>query len=218
MNQTDGYLGTVVPMSGRDRAAARQMALAWEAPAFHVTMDIGMKEAMARKAALGCTLTDIVIATTSRALREHPALNAHFVDDSIVRFDQINIGLAVATPVGLTVPVISGADRLDVPGLRDARRDVVERAGARRLKMDDLTGGTFTISNLGMMGIEQFDAILNPPQVAILAVGSLREELRAEHPAEWRPYTKFTLTCDHRALDGATAARFMGSLRDALQD
>ena len=132
-------------------------------------------------------------------------------------YDVVNLGLAVATDAGLMVPVVQGADRLELTELAHARRDVTARAREGRLQMADVTGGTFTVSNLGMMGIDRFDAILNVPQVAILAVGSTshRQVWNGGEPA-WCPMAELTLTCDHRAVDGATGAGFLTAVRDHL--
>ena len=133
-------------------------------------------------------------------------------------YQDVNIGIAVASPAGLVVPVIHGAQRLGIADLAEARRGLVDRARNGKLAMADVTGGTFTISNLGMMGIDRFDAILNVPQVAILAVGSTRQRQvwRDGDPA-WRPIADMTLTCDHRAVDGATGAAFLAALHSALE-
>jgi pyruvate dehydrogenase E2 component (dihydrolipoamide acetyltransferase) len=116
------------------------------------------------------------------------------------------------------VPVIHGADALSLAGIAQRRKDVVERARAGALTREDMTGGTFTISNLGMMGIRRFDAILNVPQAAILAVGSTEQRLRlVDGEQKWLPIAEFTLTCDHRAIDGALGASFISKFKDILE-
>jgi len=205
------------PLKGLARTAARRMVQAWEAPVFHLTVEVDMTSALAAKGG-GVTVTDLLVRACAVALKAHPAVNAHYGDEAITRFDDVNIGIAVATDAGLMVPVVHGADRLDVAGLASARRDVVERAGSGALKMPDVTGGTFTVSNLGMLGIDEFDAILNVPQVAILAVGATKDvPTLVDGETVWRPKARFTLTCDHRALDGATGARFLATLRQELE-
>ena len=210
--------GTATPLKGIRRTAARRMVAAWEAPVFHLTIAVDMTAALTVKERVpGATVTDALLASCARALSEHPALNAHYADEVVTTYDVVNLGLAVATDAGLMVPVVQGADRLELTELAHARRDVTARAREGRLQMADVTGGTFTVSNLGMMGIDRFDAILNVPQVAILAVGSTshRQVWNGGEPA-WCPMADLTLTCDHRAVDGATGAGFLTAVRDHL--
>lgn len=209
---------STTPLKGIRRTAARRMVAAWEAPVFHLTVDVDMTSALSvKERAPGATVTDALLAACARALHEHPALNAHYADEVVTTYDVVNLGLAVATEAGLMVPVVQGADRLALAELGEARRDVTARAREGRLQMADVTGGTFTVSNLGMMGIDRFDAILNVPQVAILAVGSTshRHVWNGGDPA-WSPIAELTLTCDHRAVDGATGAGFLTAVRDHL--
>lgn len=212
------------PLKGIRRTAARRMVSAWEAPVFHLSTDVDMGAALTVKSAFpGATVTDRILAACARALAEHPAINAHYGDEAVTAFGQVNLGLAVDTPAGLMVPVIKDAAGLDIPGLAAARKDLAQRAREGALSMADVTDGTFTVSNLGMMGIDGFDAILNVPQVAILAVGATREEyVRTADGASadggsWRPRARLTLTCDHRAVDGATGARFLTSVKQYLE-
>ena len=217
---TDAPAGsTQTKLTGIRRTAARRMIAAWAAPVFHLTVEVDMSNALRTKEfEPSATVTDALLAACATALRAHPALNAHYADEVVTTFDAVHLGVAVATDAGLMVPVIHGADGLGLPELAAARKDVVARARAGKLAMADVSGGTFTVSNLGMMGIDRFDAILNVPQVAILAVGSTRHRQvwNAGDPA-WRPIAEFTLTCDHRAIDGATGAAFLAAVRDAVQ-
>lgn len=211
--------GTVTPLKGIRRTAARRMVTAWEAPVFHLGVDVDMSAALTvRDRVPGATVTDALLLSCARALVAHPAINAHYGDEAVTTFDAVNLGVAVATEAGLVVPVVQGAESLDLSGMADARRDVTGRAREGRLQMADVTGGTFTVSNLGMMGVDAFDAILNVPQVAILAVGSTthRQVWNGGDPA-WRPIARLTLTCDHRAVDGATGAGFLATLREQLE-
>ena len=205
------------PLVGLRRTAARRMVKAWEAPVFHLGVDVDMTAALARKGS-GITVSDVLLLACATALRAHPRLNAWYGDEAVTVVDDINIGLAVATDAGLVVPVVHRVGALDLEGVAAARRDVVERARIGKLAMVDVTKGTFTVSNLGMLGIDDFDAILNVPQVAILAVSSTRQQQvwTPEGPV-WKPIARFTLTCDHRAVDGATGARFLGELRAELE-
>ncbi len=211
--------GTPVPLKGIARVAARQMTLAWEAPAFHLAVEVDMTTALTVKSVHpGATVTDLLVAVCAQALAEHPALNAHYSADGITTFEEINIGIAVSTPGGLTVPNIHGAGALGIGGIAEVRREVVERARGRKLGMGDVTGGTFTISNLGMFGIDRFDAIINVPQVAILAVGTTSQRyVWRNDSAQWLPIAEITLTCDHRAVDGATGAAFLARVRELLE-
>ncbi len=193
------------------------MVLAWEAPVFHLGIDVDMTSALAAKGN-GITVSDLIVRACAQALTVHPAVNATYADEINTEFEAVNVGLAVDTPKGLMVPVIHGASELDLAGIAAARKDLVTRAQAGELKMPDVTDGTFTVSNLGMLGVDGFDAILNVPQVAILAVGSTKPApIPYEGGLAWVPMARFTLTCDHRALDGATGARFLGTVKSNLE-
>lgn len=214
--------GTPTKLTGIRRTAARRMIAAWAAPVFHLTVEVDMTAALRTKESEpSATVTDALLSACATALQAHPALNAHYADEVVTTFDEVHLGVAVATDAGLTVPVIHDAGNLGLAALADARRDVVARARAGKLAMADVSGGTFTISNLGMMGIDRFDAILNVPQVAILAVGSTRRRQvwvgEKDGGPQWRPTAEFTLTCDHRAIDGATGAAFLAAVRDLVQ-
>ena len=210
---------TTTPLKGIRRTAARRMVSAWEAPVFHLAVEVDMSAALEVKSQTpGATVTDVLLSACARTLAAHPGLNAHYADEAVTTFDDVNLGIAVASPAGLVVPVIHGAQRLGIADLAEARRGVVDKARNGKLAMADVTGGTFTISNLGMMGIDRFDAILNVPQVAILAVGSTRQrQVWNDGDPAWRPIADMTLTCDHRALDGAAAAGFLADVRRRLE-
>jgi pyruvate dehydrogenase E2 component (dihydrolipoamide acetyltransferase) len=210
---------TKTPLKGIRKVAARRMVEAWAVPVFHLAVEVDMSRSLSIKERdPGATVTDALLGACAAALKVHPALNATCDGDSVTVFDQVNLGIAVATDGGLVVPVVPDAGSLDLAGLGAARRDVVARARAGKLRSADISGGTFTVSNLGMLGIDYFDAILNIPQVAILAVGATtqRQVWNGGDPA-WRPVAELTLTCDHRAVDGATGAGFLATLRDLLQ-
>ncbi len=149
----------------------------------------------------------------------HRAVNALYRDEQIELYPTANIGIAVAIPKGLVVPVIQGCERKTIAEIAASRADLVERARAGKLQQLDLEGGTFTISNLGMFGIERFVAVLNPPQAAILAVGSTEERpVVVDGQVVARPRMELTLTCDHRAVDGATGAQFLGDVKAFLEE
>ncbi len=210
---------TVTPLRGTRRTAARRMVAAWEAPVFHLHVEVDMTAALTvKQREPEATVTDVLLQACAKALAAHPALNAHYGEESVTTFDRVNLGLAVATETALVVPVVHEADRLDLAGTARARRDITGRAREGKLQMADVTGGTFTVSNLGMMGVDSFDAILNVPQVAILAVAATRHrQVWNDGEPTWRPIAELTLTCDHRAVDGATGARFLAALREHIE-
>jgi pyruvate dehydrogenase E2 component (dihydrolipoamide acetyltransferase) len=213
------FEGVSKPLAGIRKIAARRMVEAWAAPVFHLSVNVDMSAVLAADLkAVGGTVTDAILLASASALTAQPDMNAHYTDNVITTFSDINIGLAVATEKGLTVPVLH---RLQGAGLADIariRKEVVTKARTGKLAMRDISDGTFTVSNLGMLGIDQFDAILNPPQVAILAVGSTAQTpVVVDGAVQVRPIASFTLTCDHRAVDGATGAALLTGIRDALQ-
>ena len=207
------------------KTIARRLTQAWEAPVFQLVVSTDMTQALALVERLRelhpdehPTVTDLLTRVTAAALMRHQDVNAHFVDGEIHIHPNANVGIAVAAPQGLVVPVIRAAERLSVAEIARMRAEVVQRARDNKLRQDDLEGGTFTISNLGMFGIEQFIAVLNPPQVAILAVGASEERVvvkDGEFVAV--PTMTMTLTCDHRAIDGAVGADFLRTLKQLVE-
>jgi len=165
------------------------------------------------------TYTDLLVKLTAAALKQHPRLNAAWLNDNIVLNSEINIGLAVAVEDGLLVPVIHRADELTLTRLASQRSAIVSRAQSGKFSLDDLSGGTFTISNLGMYGVDAFNAIVNPPQAAILAVGRITDRVVPLNgqPAV-QPMMTLSLSCDHRVVDGARAAQFLQALADLIEE
>ena len=217
----------VEQLSSVRRTIARRLTEAWQAPAFQISMSADMtraKELHARLAELAGdgpkpTLTDILTKASAAALMRHRAVNARFTDEAIERHPSADIGLAVAIPDGLVVPVIRGSERRTIAEIAAARIDLVERAHGGKLRQEDLDGGTFTISNLGMYGVEQFVAVLNPPQAAILAVGTVEDRpVARDGDLVVRAMMTMTLTSDHRALDGATASDFLRTVKSFLEE
>jgi pyruvate dehydrogenase E2 component (dihydrolipoyllysine-residue acetyltransferase) len=210
------------------KTIARRLTQAWEAPVFQISMSADMARAQeireqlveqTREGETKPTVSDVLTKVAAIALMRHPQVNAHFEDETMKRFPAAHVGMAVATDRGLVVPVIRNADRLRLSEIAAARADLVGRSREGKLQQQDLDGGTFTISNLGMYGVEQFVAVLNPPQVAILAVGAIEERpVVVEGGLEIRPMMSLTLTCDHRALDGAVAAEFLRTVRSLLEE
>ncbi len=217
----------VVQLSSIRKTIARRLTEAWEAPVFQLTVTadaselVGTRERMVEHLLEGetkPTVNDVLTRLVAAALMRHRAVNAQFVGGEIHRYPTANVGIAVATPNGLVVPVIRGADRLSVAQIAAARSDLVARARDGKLQLQDLEGGTFTISNLGMYGVEQFIAVLNPPQVAILAVGSIEEKpLVVEGELLVAPALTVTLTCDHRAIDGSEGAEFLRTVKTFVE-
>ncbi len=210
------------------KTIARRLTEAWQAPVFQLTVTVDMTRALAlreqlvvrlREGETKPTVGDLLTKVCAAALVRHPAVNAHFTGDKILRFPSAQVGIAVAAPNGLVVPVIRDADRLTIQQIAAARADIVGRARDGKLQLADLEGGTFTISNLGMFGIEQFVAVLNPPQAAILAVGSTEEKpVVRDGQVEVRPLMSMTITCDHRAIDGADGAEFLRTVKELLEE
>jgi pyruvate dehydrogenase E2 component (dihydrolipoamide acetyltransferase) len=186
---------------------------------FHLSADVDMTSALAvGRREPGATVTDALLLATARALQASPGLNAHYEDEVVTTYTAVNLGIAVATPAGLTVPVLHGVEALSLTEIRERRTELVVRAREGRLVRADVEAATFTVSNLGMLGVDRFDAILNPPQVGILAVGSTRQRpVVVDGQVQVRPVAELTLTCDHRAVDGATGAGLLSRLRQELE-
>jgi pyruvate dehydrogenase E2 component (dihydrolipoamide acetyltransferase) len=217
-----------VELTSTRKTIARRLTEAWQAPVFQLTVSVDMTRALElRERLVGRlqegetkpTMSDVLTKVCAAALVRHPAVNAHFAGDKILRFPYAHVGIAVAAPNGLVVPVIRDADRRTIQEIATARADVVGRARDGKLQRADLEDGTFTISNLGMFGVEQFIAVLNPPQAAILAVGSTEEKpVVREGQIEVRPLMSITVTCDHRAVDGADGAEFLRTVKELLEE
>jgi pyruvate dehydrogenase E2 component (dihydrolipoamide acetyltransferase) len=217
----------VQELSSMRKTIARRLTEAWQAPVFQlgITADMAraqeVRERLVERHAHGPkpTISDLLTKVAAAALMRHRAVNALYRGDSIELYPTANIGIAVAIPNGLVVPVIRNCERKTIAEIAAARADLVERARAGKLQQRDLDGGTFTISNLGMYGIERFIAVLNPPQAAILAVGSIEDRVVAVggQPTV-RPRMELTLTCDHRAVDGATGAEFLRDVKALLEE
>jgi pyruvate dehydrogenase E2 component (dihydrolipoamide acetyltransferase) len=165
------------------------------------------------------TYTDLLVKVVAATLRAQPRLNASWNNGTVVPHSHVNVGLAVAIEDGLVVPVVHDADMLSLEQIVAKRVALVERAKSGKLRPEDMAGGTFTISNLGMYGIDAFNAIINAPQAAILAVGRIVEKVVPVHgmPAV-QPMMALSLSCDHRVVDGARGAQFLGALADLIEE
>jgi pyruvate dehydrogenase E2 component (dihydrolipoamide acetyltransferase) len=212
----------VVPLTSLRKTIARRLTEAWAAPAFQISMSADMTRAQELHDRLrdqGVSVTDILTKLSAVALLRHREVNAHFADDELRIFPSAHVGLAVATERGLIVPVQREVERKPLVQIAAERKEIVQRTREGKLTQEDLEGGTFTISNLGMYGVEIFTAVLNPPQAAILAVGAIEEKPVVENGGFVpRPLMAMTLTCDHRAVDGAKAAEFLRELKTLLEE
>jgi pyruvate dehydrogenase E2 component (dihydrolipoamide acetyltransferase) len=195
------------------------------APHFYLSMDVDMTEITRRRnmlkekgESLVPSINDCILSACARALRDFPSLNAAFTDHGVEIYSDINIGMAVALEEGLVVPVIRNADRLSLQELNKQSRELAEKAQKKKLFPLDYEGGTFTVSNLGMFGVDNFVAIINPPQCAILAVGQVAPRVvpHGEGIAV-RPMMTISLSADHRVVDGAIAARFLQDVKRHLE-
>ncbi len=220
--------GTREPFSRMRATIAKRMAESMrEAPHFYVTVEIDMSEAVRLRTALkssdrvkaDVTYTHLLLKAAAIALQRHPRVNASFVEDGRELKADINIGLVVSLDDGLLVPVLHDCEQLSLLEIAERANDLVERARTGKPTSDDLSGGTFAISNMGMLPVEHFTAIINPPQGAILAVGAIKErpvvrngEIRAAHTM------MATLSCDHRILDGVTGGQFLAELKKLLEN
>ncbi len=215
-----------VPLTNIRKTIARRLTAAWQAPVFQLTVSADMtraNELVSRARELSpdvrITVTDLLARVSAQALMRHRNVNVQFAEDTLQLFPTANIGIAVAAPQGLVVPVVRSVERLSLAELAQARGEVVGRARDNKLQQADLEGGTFTISNLGMYGVEQFVAVLNPPQAAILAVGATEDRpVARDGQVVVRPTMTMTLTVDHRAVDGAEAADFLRTVKLYLED
>jgi pyruvate dehydrogenase E2 component (dihydrolipoyllysine-residue acetyltransferase) len=217
---------TSTPLSNVRKTIARRLTQAWTVPAFMLTVSADMtraNELIAHRRELDpdvrVTVTDLLAKVCAQALMRHPAMNVQFTDDALLSFPSANVGIAVAAPQGLVVPVVHAAERLTLAQIAQARGDLVSRAREAKLRAQDIEGGTFTISNLGMFEVDQFVAVLNPPQASILAVGATRDQVvPLDGELHVLPMMTMTLTCDHRAVDGATGAEFLKTVKASLED
>jgi pyruvate dehydrogenase E2 component (dihydrolipoamide acetyltransferase) len=180
---------------------------------------VAWREAWQRRFKAEVTYTDLLVTLVAASLRQHPRLNATWDNGRITVHPEINIGVAAATADALVVPVIHRADTLTLTEIASRLRDGIARAQAGKLRPEDIRGGTFTISNLGMYGVDAFVAVINPPQAAILAVGKISPRVVAgEGEPRVQPMMTFSLSCDHRVVDGARAAQFLQTLADLIEE
>jgi pyruvate dehydrogenase E2 component (dihydrolipoamide acetyltransferase) len=214
--------GRVEPLSQMRKAISRNLTAAWTAPAFTLTREIAMEATLAarqqvnealaaQKSDTKVSVNDFVVAAAARALRDVPEMNAAYVEETLHLYDSVDIGIAVAIEGGLITPVIRDADRKGLRALAEEAKALAERGRNKRLAPHEFTGATFSISNLGMFGIDHFTAVLAPPAAGILAVGRTRAipVVDAKQNLVVGQRMNVTITCDHRAVDGAVGARFL---------
>ena len=218
-----------VPLSQMRKTIARRLTESiGPVPHFFLTIDVDMGRAIEARRTINAmleregrkvSLNDLIIRGTAAALKRHPACNAHWLGDSIRLFNRVHIGVAVAVEDGLITPIIRDADLKGVAHIGAEVRELAGRAQEKKLRPDEYTGATFSISNLGMFGIHEFTAVINPPEAAILAVGGV-EEVPAVFEGEVviRNRMKLTMSCDHRVIDGALGAAFLATLKGMLEE
>ena len=205
--------------------ASRLSASKFSAPHFYLTMEINMDKAMAARVSMNevspvkISFNDIILKAVASAIRQHPDVNVSWLEDKMQKHQHIHIGVAVAIPDGLVVPVVKFADNKSLAHISSEVKDLAHRAVAKKLAPEEFTGNTFSISNLGMFGVEEFTAIINPPNACILAIGGIKEAVIVKNSVMNPGHTmKVTLSCDHRAVDGAVGAAFLKSLKGLLED
>ena len=220
----------VIPLAGIRRTTAERLGAIWsQAP--HVTegIEVDFTALQAARTAnadawrnaygIAPTLNDFVLKATAEALKAHPQLNSALIDDAIHQYSDINLGVAIDIESGLVVPVVRGVDALGVVALATKIRELADRARNGKLGLDDFSDGTFTVTNLGGLGVDWFTPVLNPPQCAILGVGRVRQTVAvADRSIQFRDVATLVLTFDHRAIDGAPCARFLADLRARIED
>jgi pyruvate dehydrogenase E2 component (dihydrolipoamide acetyltransferase) len=220
----EGY--TDIPNSQIRGVIAKRLAESkFSAPHFYLTMEINMDNAISARAQLNevspvkISFNDLVVKATALALRQHPAVNASWLGDKIRRWSHIHIGIAVAIEDGLIVPVVRFADQKSLPQIAGESKELSGKARNKKLQPNEFTGNTFTISNLGMMDIDEFTAIINPPDSCIMAVGRIKEVVvKTQDGFAVTNIMKITLSCDHRSVDGATGAAFLQTFKKYLEN
>ena len=215
-----------IKMNGMRKAISKNLTSSqFGAPHFYLTMDIDMDKAIAARKSMNevapvkISFNDMVVKAVAASLKKHPMVNSQVIDDTIKVASHVNVGVAVAIQDGLVVPVIKNTDLLPLSSISTAVKDLAGRAKDKKLSPDEMSGATFTISNLGMFGIEQFTSIINAPASCILAVGGIKQ-VPVVKDGQIVPgnIMKLTLTCDHRSVDGAIGAAFLQTLKGLLED
>jgi pyruvate dehydrogenase E2 component (dihydrolipoamide acetyltransferase) len=215
-----------VPVSQMRKTIARRLSESlFTAPHFYLTMEINMDKAMDLRGTVNglspvkISFNDFVIKAAALALKQHPNVNSSWLGDKIRKYKYVNIGVAVAVDEGLLVPVVRNADQKTLSTISGEVKELAGKAKDKKLQPKDWEGSTFSISNLGMFGIEEFTAIINPPDSCILAVGAIKQTVKFEGDiAKPTNVMKVTLSCDHRVVDGATGSAFLQTFKQLLED
>lgn len=222
--------GKVIPLKGIRKIIAKRMAESFQnAPHFYLSLEVDMtalqdlrerlREEIEKRTGVRITLTDLLVKVSASALCDHPIMNSRFEGDQIRLMEDINIGVAIALDDGLIVPVIHRADKKSLAEISISLRDLTQRAREGRLSLEDVEGGTFTLSNMGMLGIDQFNPIINPPQCCILGVGrTIEKPVVQGKEILIKPMAWLTLSSDHRIIDGATGAKFLNQIKRLIED
>ncbi len=219
----------VIPLSSMRKVIARRMTESLQAPHFYLTIEVDTREfgetrqqlvpLIEKETGIRLTVTDLILKMVAKALEDNPAVNCAYVDGSVKLFKRIDIGLVTAVKGGLLVPVIRQANQKSLAEITQARAELTQRARDGKLSMVEMRDSTFTISNLGMFGIDQFSAILQPPEAAILAVGRIADKaVVRDGQITIRPMMRLTLSIDHRVLDGVIGSQFLQSLKDYIEN
>ena len=209
----------VIPLTGIKKTAAERVSLsARTAPQSTISMEVDMSNAVKLREKIHVSYTDMLVKAVVKALAEHPLINSALENEKIKIFADINVGVAVATERGLIVPVIYNSDRKTLEKIASVSKELIEKTKQGRLTKEELTGGTFTITNLGMYGVDVFTPIVNPPETAILGVGRVVERpVVVDGQIVARPMMQLSLTFDHRVVDGAPAAEFLRKVKQVME-
>lgn len=219
-----------VALEGMKKRTAKRMTESFqEAPHFYLSKEVDMEKAaefrkeitskIKKESGVKPTFTDIIVAAVAKTLKNNPYINATLDEEEIVLYEDVNVGIAVATDQGLVVPVIHDANEKALSEISSQRSELVDKARSNNLQVDEISAGTFTITNLGMFGISQFDAIINPPESSILAIGEIKEKpVAVDEKVEVRKRMNLTLSIDHRIVDGAIGANFLEDLKKVLEN
>ncbi|AKQ67450.1 Dihydrolipoamide acetyltransferase component of pyruvate dehydrogenase complex [Myxococcus hansupus] len=215
---------TVVPLTSMRKVIAQRMTeVKPGVPHFYLTIEVDMEAAVkvreeAKAMDLKVSVNDLIVKAVAMAVRRYPKINVSLQGDKVVQFHSVDVGIAVALEEGLITPILKDADQKGLQAIATGVRELAERARKRALKPDEYTGGSITVSNLGMYGIDQFVAVINPPQASILAVGAVAEKaVVRDGQLAVRKMMTATLSCDHRVIDGAIGAEFLRELRGLLE-
>ncbi|RLI22643.1 2-oxo acid dehydrogenase subunit E2 [Candidatus Bathyarchaeota archaeon] len=210
----------VIPLTGIKKVSAERVARSTrEAPHCTLCMEVDMTQTARLKETLDVSYTDIIVKAVAHALKEHRILNSTLEGDKIKVFEEINIGVATATPQGLVVPVVKNADKKSLSEISAEIKALAKKAREGKLEQNDVLGGTFTVTNLGMYGVEFFTPIINPPEAAILGVGKIvQKPVVEENEVKVKPMMMLSLSFDHRIVDGAPAAQFLARIKEILEN